>query len=554
MKCSIMGPLRKPLFRMFFFAALFSNIGTWMHDVGTAWLMTGLTSSPLMVALLQTAVYTPFFFMALPAGALADIFDRRVMLLLGHIWMFCAALALAALAFFGLASPWLLIACTFALGLGAAISAPAWNALTPELVARKHLSSAVALSSVSFNVARGLGSVAGGLLVAQAGPAFVFLANAVSFLGLILFFQTWKRRPQDGFQHTEGVFEAIRNGVRYVRHSPELVSVLVRAALFALSASAFWALLPLVCRNQLHFNATQYGIALGLFGLGTLLGAYTLPRIRNILSLDHCCVMGTLIFSSCVICLAWSNDMISAGISMFWCGASWILVNSSLNLAAQLAVPSWVRARALAFYIVVCQGGVAIGSLFWGTIATLTDIILPLFASGIALALSLTAIARFPLLSAESIDVTQSKHWDDPNLEAEPEPEHGPVMVTVEYLIDPERTTEFTQVMAALRAQRLRGGAFQWHLFQDLAQAGRHVETYLVQSWAEHMRQHERVTVGDRMIEDKAMMFHIGPSSPVVQHYLSSYASMSQQESLSDNNPGETTNKRSVEHRYLLRM
>ncbi|HEY9787815.1 MAG TPA: MFS transporter [Candidatus Obscuribacterales bacterium] len=553
MNTSVWRPLRKPLFRAFWLAALVSNIGTWMHDVGAAWLMTSLTTSPLMVALMQTAVYLPFFLMALPSGAMADVFDKRKLLLFGQLWMLVSALALAGLSFCGAISPWILLLLTFALGLGAAVSAPAWNAVTPELVARPQLQGAIALSGVSFNLSRGVGSVIGGIIVALFGSPTVFLLNAVSFVGLVLFFLGWRRKPKESFRHAERVTEAMRAGIRYVRHAPELTSVLMRSALFSVSSSAFWALLPLVCRQKLGFSAYQYGLALGLFGLGTLLGAFFLPKLRARFSLDYCVAIGTASMSFSIIGLVWAQNFVLAGPFMIFAGTSFLLVNSCLNLAVQVAVPVWVRARALAFFILVCQGSVALGSILWGSIASQTGLVTPLLLCSLTLLMGLIAIRRHPLVAVEQLDVSLSRHWDQPRLAIEPEPTHGPVLVTVEYIVDPDRVLDFAEAMELVRMQRLRDGAFQWHLFHDLSRPGRHIETYFVESWAEHMRQHERVTVADKMIEERALSFHKGELPPAVNHYLSAYASRRIEEP--DEDPNRAASPvREGDYRFLLRM
>src|SRR5579875_559366 len=550
MRKSIWRPLHKPVFRMFWIAALVSNIGTWMHDVGAAWLMTTLTRHPVMVSLLQTAIFLPFFLMALPAGALADVFDRRRLLVAGHIWMSLSAMGLALLALTGVTDPWLLLALTFALGLGAAVSAPAWNAVTPELVSRADLANAVALGSVSWNVARGIGSVIGGLVVALAGPGAVFLLNGVSFLGLIVFFFRWRRQPVHTFAHKEGVLEAMKAGVRYVRHAPELGAVLFRCALFTASGSAFWALLPRVWRVKLGCTSFQYGLALGLFGAGTLAGAYLMPRARRWLSLDHCSAVGTVVFAGGVIGLACAGDVGGGFFFMLVAGAAWIFVNSCLHLAVQLAAPAWVRARAMAFYIIVSQGSVALGSVMWGAMAAGSDLAGPLVLSAMALVLGIFAIVHFPLVEAEKLDVSISRHWDEPEVSFEPNPEDGPVLVSVEYLIDPPRYREFKEAMSAVRLQRLRDGAFQWHLFHDLSNPGRYVETYFIESWAEHMRQHERVTVTDRLTEERAIAFHTGQSPPLIRHYISAYANAGASQGQPAPGPGYQLS----DYRYLTRM
>lgn len=521
---SMWAPLSEPVFRAVWIAAAASNIGTFMQDVGCAWLMTSLTPSAFMVALMQTATYLPFFMLSIPSGALADLVERRKLLAFAQAIMLFAALALGILTIFHITGPWTLLFLTFALGIGAAIGSPAWNALMPELVPRSKLEQAIALNSVGYNAARGIGAALGGIIVAAAGAGAVFILNAISFLGVIIVLLNAKHTSDIAKVRRERMSGAMRAGMRYVRHSPIMLAVFVKCCFFAGTAAALWALLPLIGRVQLQLDSIGYGLLLSVFGIGTLLGAFLMPILRRKMNLDHVCSLGNIIFASGMIIIALSRHFLVAAPGMILCGVAWVIVNASYNVGAQMAVPSWVRARAMAVYILVYQGSVAIGSAIWGAYAQHSGLVLPMIVAAGVMCLGLLTNLRYKLGAAENLDTTISLHWRSPSLVHEPHPDHGPVLVTVEYTIDPARTKEFTEAMNDLRRQRMRDGAFSWHLFCDLAQPSKYVETFMVESWGEHIRQHERVIVADRLAEERCDSFHIGDKPKIVRHMISAYS------------------------------
>src|SRR2546428_5036653 len=365
---SAWSPLRQSLFRALWIASVTSNIGTWMHEVGAGWLMTSLTQSPLMVALMQTATSLPIFLLALPAGALADLVDRRRMLLFTQGWMLTAAALLGALTLLDLTTPWVLLMLTFVLGAGAAMNAPAWQATAPELVSRAELPAAVALTGMGLNLARAVGPALGGAVVAAAGPGAVFLLNAISFLSVMLVLYRWRRTTEDGPAPAEQVTSAIRAGIRYTRHAPALRAVLVRTGLFVLFASALWALLPVLARHEMGLNSIGYGILFGCLGTGAVAGAILLPAMRSRLSTDALVAGATISFAAVTVAMAQVRDFGLLCVVMVAGGVAWITLMASFNVATQMAVPSWVRARALALYLLMFQGGMAAGSVFWGEV------------------------------------------------------------------------------------------------------------------------------------------------------------------------------------------
>lgn len=517
---STWSPLRLSLFRALWLAAVASNVGTWMHNVGAEWLMTTLAPTPFIVALMQTAETAPTFLLALPAGALADIIDRRRLLLFSQAWMLVAAIGLAVATLAGVTTPVVLLVLTFGLGLGAAMNAPAWQAIVPELVPRRELTAAVSLNSVAFNIARAVGPALGGIIVAAAGPWAVFLLNSLSFVGVIIVLYRWRREPIESISPTERVAGAMRAGLRYARHAPELKSVLVRTGVFALCASALWAMMPLVARTELGLGAFEYGVLLGCLGAGAIAGAFALSWARRNISVNLLVVLGTVVFAGTTAALGYLTNYALLCVALLAGGVAWMTTMSSFNVSVQTVVPEWVRARALALYLLVFFGSLAVGAAMWGAVAERVGLELTLFAATAAHLLGLVATPFFPLRGGEGLDLNPSLHWTDPTFVHEPHPEHGPVLVTIEYIIDPARREEFAHAMQNVKRILRRDGATRWGLFADTAQPGRYLETFLVESWAEHMRQHARVTNEDRAAQSHVRSFHVGDTPPVVTHLV----------------------------------
>ncbi len=521
-KTSAWSPLRQPLFRALWIASVVSNIGTWMQSVGAAWLMTTLEPSPIMVALVQTASSLPFFLLALPAGALADIVDRRRLLLLTQAWMLAVAALLGVLTILGVTTPWVLLVFTFLLALGTAMNAPAWEAINPELVPRSDIKAAVALSGVGTNVGRAVGPALGGFLVAFAGPGYVFLLNAASFVGVLVVLYRWNRPRHESVLPAERIMGAMRAGIRYTRHAPSLHTVLIRIGVFILCSSALWALLPLLARQEIGLDSLGYGILLGFFGLGAILTASILPKVRGI-SADFMVASATVLFTAFIFTLAYIRNFGMVSAAMVAGGAAWIVLMSSFNAAAQTATPSWVRARGLALYLLVFQGGMAMGTLLWGALAEYIGIPAALKLAALGLVIGLLIFARYRLKAGEELDQTPWVHWPEPLVAGELDMEHGPVLVTLEYNISPEHSREFAEVMRSLRYVRMRDGAIRWGLFRDAANPVRFIETFIVESWVEHLRQHERITAADQVVEEHARAFHTGSTPPKVSHFNYAY-------------------------------
>lgn len=519
-RASAFTPLTEPLFRALWIATIASNVGTWIQDVGAAWLMTTLAPSPVMVALVRAANSLPLFLLALPAGALADVVDRRRLLLFSQAWMLAAAAALGVLTLAGLITPALLLALTFALGIGAALNAPAWQAIVPEVVPPSQLREAVSLNSMSVNLARAIGPAIGGLLIAAAGPAATFLLNAVSFFGVILVLYRWQRVPSKSVLPAERVVGAMRAGVRYVRHAPRVRVLLLRSAVFVLFASALWSLLPVMARFELGRGPAGYGILLGFFGLGAVTGAALLPRLRQRWSLDRVVTGAIVTFAAMLFVFAGARSLGVAELAMAIAGAAWLTVLSSFNASLYALVPAWVRGRAMAFSILVFFGGMAAGSALWGAVAAAMGVREALAIAGVGILIGLALTARYRLREGRGLDLSPSVHWPAPVVFNTPQPDQGPVVVTVEYTIDPGRRTDFLRAMRRVRRIRRRDGAISWGLLGDVADPARLVETFVVESWLEHLRQHQRVTISDRAVLERARAFHVGAVPPRVAHFL----------------------------------
>ena len=514
------SPLVEPIFRALWIATVVSNIGTWMQDVGESWLMVSLTTSPMLVALVETAGSLPVVLLALPAGALADVVDRRRLLLVTQSWMLVSAAVMGVFTLAGMVTPWVLLLLTFILGLGSAMNGPALQAIIPELVPRRELSAAVTLAGVAVNVSRAVGPALGGLLVAAAGSGIVFLLNAVSFLGVMVVIYRWQPTPQQSTMPPEHIFGAVRAGLRYARHAPELLAAFVRAGVFILCASALWALLPLQARHALGLGSFGYGILLGCIGAGAVAGAAFLPKVRQKVSNSLLVVGATLLFTIATAALAHVHVPVVAGAAMILGGIAWITVMSSFNTAAQAAAPAWARARVLSIYLLVFMGGMAVGSAVWGAVAARFGVTNALTYAALGLIMGIAASWRYTLIDGDDLSLVPSAHWPEPVVVCEPNAEQGPVLVQVEYRIDPHQAREFRRAMQDLRRIRRRDGAIRWGLFRDPAEPGRFVESFLVETWVEHLRQHVRVTESDREIEERIRAFHIGGGQPAVTHLI----------------------------------
>lgn len=514
------SPLRRGLFLAFWLANLASLIGTWIHEVGAAWLMTSLSPSPLLVALVQAATSLPVFFLALPAGALADVIDRRRLLLGAQLWMLLTALSLGLLTLGGLTNAPALLALTFLLGIGAALNAPVWQAVLPELVPEDELPAAVALGSVGFNVARAVGPALGGLLVAAAGPGLAFVVNATTFIAVLGVVFSWRRAAKQEPLPPEPVVAALVGGLRFVRNADDLRAVLVRVGAFMICGSALWSLLPVVAKIELEVDAFHYGVLLGCLGAGAVAGAFFLARIREATSTDALVAAATLGLAavvggvSQVRAFGWLCALLLVG------GVAWLALLSSFNTSVQILVPAWVRGRAVSIYLLVFAGGSTLGSAIWGGLAAGTSTRTSLAISAGCLAGTLVLALRYRLPRARPEGLAPSLHWPTPVAQEDVVAAGGPVQIQIEYRVERDDWSAFLERIEALRPARLRSGGWGWELYQDPESPERFLEVFHTNSWVAHLRQHARSSESDAELQARVRELHAGAGDPRVTHWV----------------------------------
>lgn len=514
-------PLASPMFRALWIATIVSNVGTWMHDVGAGWLMTSLSPDPLMVALVQAATTFPMFALALPAGALADIVDRRRLLIAAQLFGLIGAAGLALITLAGFTTAWVLLVFTAVIAVGAAFSAPAFQAIVPELVQPKALQQAVALNSLGVNIARAIGPALGGVIIAASGPAAVFAVNALSVVGVIIVLVRWRRAAPERHLPAEHMVGAMRAGLRYAMRAPELQVVLIRSVGFFLFASGLWALLPIIARRDLGLGPAGYGGLLTFMGLGAISGAILMPRLRGRMGANAITLAASILLASAMAALSLATGFWSASATLFVAGLAWISMMASLNGGAQATSPGWIKARALAIYLLVFQGSMAAGSALWGSVASRIGVPSTLLAAAALLAAAGVILAwRFPFDRTSTLDLSPSAHWPTPLVDGQVEHDSGPVLVTIEYRVAPDKVSDFFAAIQEMRRIRRRDGAIHWGVYEDTAQPGTVVETFTVESWLEHLRQHDRVTNADRVHQDALAAFQSDDRPPVVRHFI----------------------------------
>ncbi len=519
-------PLRLPLFRDRWIASTISGVGTWMQDTAGTWLMTVLTASPLLIALMQTAASLPVLFLGLLAGATADIYDRRRLLIFWQCWMLASVAVLAILTFAGWVSPVALLAFTFLLNIGSAMNNPAWQAIVPELVPQAQLPNAVTLNAASNNLARAVGPALGGLLVAaftraDTGAGWVFLLNSASFAGVIWILWQWHRQPLfKSALPAERIAGSVRTGLRYLRYAPDLQGSLVRAFGFTFFVSAVWSLLALVAKSDMHQGAMGYGILNGSLGVGAVIGATTLARIRRQVDADTLLTATSLYYVVALVILALVRSPTAVILTLLGAGFAWTSTMSTLNVSVQLSVPSWVSARLLGLYLMTFQGGLALGSVVWGAVAERSSTRVALLWAAAGMAASLPFLLRIHILKGTLPDLTPYQPKRPAPTFATTEPEDGPVRLSVEYTVAPPDLPTFTRAIYELQDVRRRDGAIRWGIYRDAADPTRLNETFVMESWLDYLRSRERTTAADQAVRERVWALHTGPEPPRITHQV----------------------------------
>lgn len=516
---SPIAPLRLPVFRMLWTTWLIANICMWMNDVAAAWMMTSLTTTPVWVALVQTAATLPVFLLGLPSGALADSLDRKRYFLTTQLWVALVATLLSVVVFLGQVTPGVLLALTFANGVGLAMRWPVFAAIVPELVPRAQLPAALALNGVSMNASRILGPLVAGALIASAGSAWVFLLNAVLSLVAAVIITRWKREHQPNPLGRERLTTAMRVGLQYVFQSHRLKGTLLRIGLFFFHSTALMALLALVAKGFDGGGAGTFTLLLAAMGAGAIASSGVLPTLRARYSRDQLVQRGAGLNALTCVAMAFIHTEWLAVPVMFLGGASWLITANSLSVSMQTGLPDWVRARGMSIYQMTIMGGSALGAALWGQVATWTSLSICLSIAAASALLTMWLAVRFYPDSGQVQDLSPQRVLTVPAAES-PLPS-GQILVTIEYQVPPEKAADFRQLMLTEgRSGRLRNGALSWELLHDVNDPGRFVETIVDESWNDHLRRFDRFSVSDFALREQRLAFHTGATPPVVRRHL----------------------------------
>jgi MFS family permease len=519
-KLAALEPLKLPVFRMLWSTWLIANICMWMNDVAAAWMMTSLTTSPIWVALVQSASTLPVFLLGLPSGALADILDRRRWLMATQFWLAGTAIVLCAAIALDMMTAPLLLALTFANGIGLALRWPVFSAIVPELVPRPQLPAALGLNGIAMNASRIIGPLTAGMLIASAGSVWVFALNAVLSVASGFVVLRWRREHTPNPLGRERLISAMRVGVQFVWQSQRMRAVLSRITIFFFHSTALLALLPLLARNLQGGGAGTFTLLLAAMGSGAIVAVLFLPRLRQALGRDQLVLRGTALQSAATAVMAFAPNAWVAVPAMFFGGMAWITVANSLSVSAQLALPDWVRARGMSTYQMAIMGASAIGAALWGQVATVTDLQVSLVVASVTGTLLMLAALRWVTDVSGEDDTTPAKVGWASGPPSEAPQENGRVVINVEFIIDPARAAAFHLVMQQTRRARLSQGAIGWELLHDIGEPGRYVEQIVDESWTEHLRRFNRATAADMALRERRLAFHLGESPPVVTRYV----------------------------------
>ncbi|TPL92425.1 MFS transporter [Mesorhizobium sp. B2-3-12] len=517
---SALAPFRHGIFRAVWGASLVSNFGGLIQGVGAAWMMTTIATSPYQVALVQASTTLPIMLFALVAGAIADSFDRRKVMLVAQTFMLVVSVLLTVFTYYDLLTPWTLLAFTFLIDSGTALNSPSWQASVGDMVPRDKVPAAVALNSMGFNLTRSVGPAIGGIIVAAAGAAAAFAANAISYIGLIVVMARWKREVPVSTLPRESLGAAMGAGLRYVAMSPNIGKVLVRGAAFGFSAGAVLALLPLVARDVVKGDALTYGVMLGAFGIGAVGGALISVRLRQLLSSEtmvRCAFAG---FALCAFNAAISQHAWQTSLGLLIGGACWVIALSHFNVTVQMATPRWVVGRVLSVYQTATFGGIALGSWIWGVVADAHGAETALIAAAVAMLAGGAIGLLLPLPQQQVLNLDPLNRFKEPHLALDLKPRSGPIAIMIEYVIRHEDEAEFLATMAERGRIRRRDGARNWTLARDLENPTIWIEHYHTPTWLEYVRHNGRITQADAMVGERLRALHSGDEPPRVRRVI----------------------------------
>ncbi|OPA81724.1 MFS transporter [Campylobacter pinnipediorum subsp. pinnipediorum] len=515
---SSFAPLKQKLFLVLWVATVVGNIGSFIRDVASSWLITDLSASPAAVSLIQAATTLPVFLLAIPAGVMSDILDRRKFLIAIQLLLASSSISLMFLSMTGLQSVATLVLFTFVGGIGAALMGPTWQTIVPELVQRKELKNAVALNSLGINIARAVGPAVGGVVLAQFGAYFAYGMDVISYVFVISALLWWKPQVKVKDELFENFGGAFRAGLRYAKSSKPLHAVLFRTIIYFIFVSAMWALLPLVARKLLSGTAGFYGILLASIGLGAIIGAIVLPRLRKRFDSDKLIVLSAVLSGIVMLGLSFAPPKFIAVIAVFFLGSAWIIALTTLNSVTQTILPNWVRGRSLAIYITTFNGAMTAGSLIWGVVAQYIGISLTLVGAAILLVVANILASRKKLPLGED-DLSPAQHWEDPYTHSKIDLHRSPVLVQVEYLVKKSDQEEFLHKIKKLAEHRKKDGAYAWGIVQSTHDEEVLLEWFFVENWAEHLRQHNRVSKVDAMLQAEVNAYHQG-EKPNIKHFV----------------------------------
>lgn len=519
-RASALAPMQSPAFRSIWIANTVSNFGGMIQSVGAAWMMTSIARSADMVALVQASTALPIVLLALIAGAMADSFDRRKLMVGAQTFLLVISALLAACTWLGVITPWLLLTFTFLIGCGSAFTAPAWQASVGDMVTREHVPAAVALNSMGFNIARSVGPALGGIIVATIGAAGAFALNAVTYIAPIVALSRWRPPVAMKLLPNESLTVAITAGLRYVRMSPAIRKVLIRSAVFGFGGIAVLALMPLIAKHSIGGGPLTYGLLFGSFGAGAVTGAFSSSRLRRRLSTETIVRVASVAFGLALAGAAFSEVLPAATACLFVTGAGWVLALSTFNVGVQLSAPRWVVARALALYQVCSFAGMAAGSWLWGAIAENSGLSAALLSAAVAMMICTLLGLVLPMVQTEHLNLDPLRAWHEPSTAVPVEGRSGPVVVTIEYLIDEADVLEFQAAMVERRRIRRRDGARNWTLLRDLSDPRVWIERYHTPTWLDYIRINNRLTQDDADVPTRIRALHRGDSPPVVRRML----------------------------------